>query len=208
MDLHVAQMTSQKGIRAGLDAATVNATKVIRPPATAWSRAPTPALRCGRRGTRSRRSGCGRTGSRCGGRGRAWRRQRRWWRGCRWTEGPKLLVSHGAEQHENRRETICAGLSASYTRPITYRRTRSRRFGGTPAIGGFGGAPTHLSLLGASLKLHVPECIPTTILSRYEDCSALIMRRCSDGAVPPTNRVGARCPFDAGSTAVPFGYQL
>lgn len=69
-------------------------------------------------------------------------------------------------------------------------------------------APCHKSLFLADFKLQVPECMPTTILSRYEASIAAIILRCSARAVPPTNRVGARWPLGAGATSVPLGYQL
>lgn len=69
-------------------------------------------------------------------------------------------------------------------------------------------APCHKSLFLADFKLQVPECMPTTILSRYEASIAAIILRCSARAVPPTNSVGARWPLGAGATSVPLGYQL
>ena len=81
---------------------------------------------------------------------------------------------------------------------------------GVVAVGGYPAAlvPCHKSLFLADFKFQVPECMPTTILSRYEASIAAIILRCSARAVPPTNRVGARCPLDAGATSVPLGYQL
>ena len=71
MGLHVAQMTSQDGIRQCFDAVTVERREGVRPRRLRpRSRAATPASCCCRRATRSRRSGCARRGSRCIGRGR------------------------------------------------------------------------------------------------------------------------------------------
>ncbi len=65
MGLHVAQMTSQDGIRQCFDAVTVNAGAGHRPRRLRPGRpAATRALCCCRRAIRSRRSGCGRRGSR------------------------------------------------------------------------------------------------------------------------------------------------
>ena len=62
MGLHVAQMTSQKGIRQCIDAVTVNAAKVMRLQGRGLEVGPDASFVLLQRGMRWRRSGCGRIG--------------------------------------------------------------------------------------------------------------------------------------------------
>jgi cytosine deaminase len=59
MGLHVAQMTSQAGMRACFDAVTVNSARILVCRAMAWRSAPRPTSCCCRRAIRSRHCVCG-----------------------------------------------------------------------------------------------------------------------------------------------------
>jgi cytosine deaminase len=80
MGLHVAQMTSQQGMRQCFDAVTVNNARILGLPATGLKRAAGPTSCCCRRAPPKRPSACGPSGCWwCAQAGccRAWRRRRR-----------------------------------------------------------------------------------------------------------------------------------